>query len=287
MVAGQQNKKIAFVIQARMKSTRLPGKILLPLPLGNGKPLLQWIVDELKKSVYGADIFLATSVNPENDVLVSFCEQNKIYCFRGDEENVLSRFIAIAKQDNYDCLVRLTADNPIIDIAILDKTIEYHFQNLNDYTRTDGLPVGMNFEIVQKDALESLEDHSLTEADKEHVTLFIKNSGLYKLGVYKYNEDILSSLRLTVDYASDYSLLSNIFFIATEKSELNGLQLVKYVYKAYPWIFDTNNSNIQKKQYSNKSDEIKAAIESLKKYDYDYTVQLLNDSLSFLEKNEA
>lgn len=286
MVAGQQNKKIAFVIQARMKSTRLPGKILLPLPLGNGKPLLQWIVDELKKSVYGADIFLATSINPENDVLVSFCEQNKIYCFRGDEENVLSRFIAIAKQDNCDCLVRLTADNPIIDIAILDETIEYHFQNMNDYTRTDGLPVGMNFEIVQKDALESLEDHSLTEADKEHVTLFIKNSGLYKLGVYKpLNENVFNKLRLTIDYASDYALLSCILSLALMDSSVIGMELVKHIYKIVPWIFESNIANIQKAQYSDPKDEMVAAVNLLKKYDFQNAANLLTSNLNKLQTN--
>lgn len=285
-MAGQQNKKVAFVIQARMKSTRLPGKILLPLPLGNGKPLLQWIVDELKKSVYGADIFVATSINPENDVLVPFCEQNNIHCFRGDEENVLSRFIAIAKQGNYDCIIRLTADNPIIDIAILDETITIHLKQANDYTRSEGLPVGMNFEIIQKKALLSLANLQLTDADKEHVTLFIKNSGLYKIGVYKpLKEDVFYKLRLTIDYASDYTLLSCVLTLALMNSSIIGMELVKHVYKIVPWLFESNISNIQKAQYSDTNDEMVAAINLLKKYDFQNAANLLTSNLNKLQTN--
>jgi len=141
-----------------------------------------------------------------------FCNVEGIDCFRGDEENVLSRFLAIAKQDKFDCIVRLTADNPIIDISILDDTIEKHFTENNDYTCTKGLPVGMNFEIVSPDALLDIENHEISDSDKEHVTLFIKNSGLYKLGLYIPDlNPKLQTLRLTVDYVSDYALLSIIF----------------------------------------------------------------------------
>lgn len=276
MEVGLLNKKVGFIIQARMKSTRLPGKILLPIPLGNGKPLLSWIIDELKNSMYKSNITIATSVNLENDMLASFCNQENIDCFRGDEENVLSRFIAIVKQDNYDCIVRLTADNPIIDIAILDDTITMHYTDKNDYTRTEGLPVGMNFEVISPEALIDIENHLISDADKEHVTLFVKNSGRYKTGIFSpVINPKLKEIRLTIDYASDYSLLATILTICDTTNDLKGIKIIDEIFKKYPWLFETNAANIQKKQFANCDDEIKEAIVFLKQFDFNYTAEVL------------
>lgn len=276
MEVGLLNKKVAFIIQARMKSTRLPGKILLPIPMGNGKPLMSWIIDELINSRYKSKIIIATSSNPENDVLASFCISNNIDYFRGEEENVLSRFVAIAKQNKYDCIVRLTADNPIIDIAILDETIAMHFTDKNDYTRTEGLPVGMNFEVISPEALLDIENHPISDADKEHVTLFVKNSGRYKMGVYlPLINPKLKELRLTIDYASDYSLLATILTLYDTTNDLKGIKIIEEIFKKYPWLFETNASNIQKKQFANCDDEIKEAIVLLKQFDFNYTAEVL------------
>ena len=279
MEVGLLNKKVAFIIQARMKSNRLPGKILLPIPLGNGKPLLLWIIDELKNSKFSKEIIVATSVNQENDVLVSFCGLNNIECFRGDEENVLSRFVAISKQKNYDCIVRLTADNPIVDITILDDTIANHFRDNNDYTKTEGLPVGMNFEIISSNALFDTENQEITESDKEHVTLFVKNNNNYKKGVFtpKVNNEF-SKLRLTVDYASDYSLLSTILTQCSKQDNLKGIELIEYTYTIYPWLFETNSSNIQKKQHLDIDEEIKDACYFLDQFEFKHASDILRDS---------
>lgn len=260
MEVGQLNKRVGFIIQARMKSTRLPEKILLPIPISLGKPLLSWILDELKDTKYIFDIIVATSVNKENDILVSYCESNGVGCFRGDEENVLSRYVSIVKQKKYDCIVRLTADNPIVDIAILDETIGYHFSEGNDYTKSEGLPVGMNFEVISPSCLLDVERHEVTEADKEHVTLFIKNSGMYKTGIYKpIVNSKLKELRLTIDYASDYTLLSAILSRYENENFLKGVRLVESTFNLYPWLFESNSINYQKKQYKMVSDEVEAA----------------------------
>lgn len=278
MEGGLPNKKIAVVIQARMKSTRLPGKILLPIPLGNGKPLLSWIVDEVKSSKYKPDIIIATSLNPENDVLGVFSEQQNVKCFRGAEEDVLSRFIAIAKNDNYDCIIRLTADNPIVDFKILDNTIAHHFNEVHDYTVTSGLPTGMNFEVIATSALLDLEHHDLTSAEREHVTLFVKNSGRYQTGTYSPAiNPLLKNLRLTVDYPSDYALLSNILAYNISSVNLKGIKLVEQLYNQYPWLFETNTANIQKIQFNDVATEVKAAIDFLNKYDFGHAAQLLNN----------
>jgi len=247
MEVGLRSKvKIGFVIQARMRSERLPGKVLMPIPIANGKPIIQWIVDELGKCSLKNQIIIVTSTNAENDVLYEYCLANSIRCYRGYEDDVLSRFIEIAKINNFDVVVRLTGDNPIIDISLLEKTIEYHLLNNNEYSYTNGLPLGMNFEIISRDVLLSLEGTPMTYEEKEHVTLFIRKSDKFRKGGITLADNIaLRNIRLTVDYPSDYLVVSQIavFCDSYSSDKLSGIEKIL---TDYPWIFAQNNKNIQK-----------------------------------------
>lgn len=275
MEDGLLNKKVAFIIQARMQSTRLPGKILMNLPLENGKPLLLWIIDELKKSKFDSKIIVATSVNKENDILASFCNSIDVSCFRGDEENVLSRFITIARQNDFDCIVRLTADNPILDINILEKVIKYHFEQNNEYTFTCEMPTGMNFEVISPKCLLDIENHSISDADKEHVTMYVRNNNKYKKNSYNPStKSELKTLRLTVDYPSDFALLALILSLSVNNGN-SGLQLIEEVYSKHPWLFEINQANIQKKQFSNLTEEIKEAGTFLEQFDFKNAAKIL------------
>jgi spore coat polysaccharide biosynthesis protein SpsF len=276
-VVGLLNSNVVFIIQARMKSTRLPGKILMPLPLGSNKPLLSWIVESLKESLYYKKIFLATSENKENDVLIDFCNNSKIEIFRGDENNVLSRFTSIIKGCHSDCVVRLTADNPIIDTEILDKAITYHLSNNNDYTKTFGLPIGMNFEIIRSKALIKSESLNISEDDKEHVTLYLRNSDDFKKGVFTMScIPTLKDLRLTVDYPSDFVLLSNILTQKTLNPNIKGgINLIEKTFQDYPWLFEINKLNIQKKQFTTIRDEINEACFLLNDFDFKKAASIL------------
>lgn len=276
MEDGQLNNlKVGFIIQARMKSERLEGKVLLPLPFGCGKPVIQWITDSLKDSKHNASIFVATSKNEENTPLELFCSNNNVTCFRGDENDVLSRFLEIVKNSDLDIVVRLTADNPIVDIDLLDKVIEFHFQNKNDYTRTVGLPIGMNFEVFNSKTLLSLEKEKLTSADKEHVTMFIKNSNSYKLGEFAILDDSLKDLRLTIDYLSDYLVISAV--LNQNNCNKKGLDLIKYIYSENPWIFEGNILNYQKRQFVDISEELDYAIKFLVKNDLSNASKVLEN----------
>ena len=278
MEDGFLNKKVAFIIQARMKSTRLPGKILLPLPLDEGKPLLSWIIDELKKTKFiNYQIIVATSTNNENNILESFCASNNISCYRGDEDDVLSRFVKITNQDSFDCIVRLTADNPIIDIKILEKLIKHHFENNNDYTSTTGLPTGMNLEVIKSKALLDIENHVISNADKEHVTLFLRNSGKYSTELFTFNfKQDYKTLRLTIDYPSDFALLSSILSLSLNTG-LSGFELIENTYAKYPWLFETNQNNFQKKQFTNLDEEISEAVVFLEQFDFKKASQILKE----------
>jgi spore coat polysaccharide biosynthesis protein SpsF len=281
MADGQlDNIKVCFIIQARMNSTRLPGKVLMPIPITNGKPIIQWIVDELKKLKLSCKIIVASSTNYENDALENYCKENSINFFRGDENDVLSRFIKIAKMENPDVVVRLTGDNPIIDISLLQNVITHHVVNQNDYTTTEWLPIGMNMEVVSPAALISLENVETTYSEKEHVTLYFKNNDFFKKQVIKLVEDIeYSKLRLTIDYLSDYLVVSQLLAIS-QASEIFGFDLVKIVYEKYNWLFQVNKDNIQKKTPADLLEEFVMAVNTLEQN------QLLNAALFLKNYNE-
>ena len=248
-----------------MGSARLPGKVLLPLPVSHGKPMIQWIVDQIKKSSHNPKIVLATSDQPSDDKLAAYCKNKKFNCFRGDEVDVLSRYISVTKKHRFDTVVRLTGDNPLLDMDVLDQTVRYHTENNNDYTSSEGMPLGMNFEVISGQTLLELENKPLTDPDREHVTRYIRRTDDFKKGVYQIQlGKTLEKLRLTVDYPSDYAVLSFLLSLYRE-SDRTGIGLIEYVSEHYPWVFEINRDNFQKKQFESESDEIKEAVKLLKK----------------------
>lgn len=278
MADGLQNKKIVFIIQARMQSTRLPGKILLPMPIGSTFTLLGQIISSLKSSKANASIYIASSLNKENEVLEQVAVDNGVYCFRGSEDDVLSRFINILEKESFDVIVRLTADNPIVDVAILDKTIEQHIQSQKDYTNTAGLPIGMNFEVITAKALLSLKNKNLSVADREHVTLHIKNSNEYKCQTSVLElADNSKNVRVTIDYPSDYLVVSSLFSLHIETKVPLGMEIIKYATKHYSFLFECNQTNVQKGNYKTIEEEMDAAIPILETLEFKKIITLLRE----------
>ncbi len=237
---------------------------------------LLWIIEELRKSKYRPEIIIATSLNKENDVLEEFCSNHNVQCYRGDEDDVLSRFIEIIKEKKPFTIVRLTADNPLVDVKVLDETIAYHLEQQNDYTKTDNLPLGMNFEVVAARVILETTTAELSKAEKEHVTLFIRNRRNYKKQTYhpSINSD-LKELRLTVDYPSDLLLVSTVLSFSLNNDDLKGLELVEKIYVDYPWLFTANESNMQKRQFFSITEELKVAEETLRKLEYHRAASIL------------
>lgn len=275
MEAGPLNNiRVGYIIQARVKSTRLPGKILLPLPFNKGIPLLKWITDTLSKSRFDKKLIVASSSNLENDILEQFCVNENLEIFRGDENDVLSRFISIIKKHSFDVIVRITADNPFLDLVLLEKVIKQHIAQNKDYTKTEGLPLGMNFEIVNPKALLQLEAEQLTSEEREHVTLSLRNNSDCQL-LLNVGDEAFKSLRLTVDYPSDYAVASLVSSALLEESDWVSFENIKKIAITHPWIFEINQSNFQKKQYISEQDEREDAIAFLKKYDFNWSAQRL------------
>lgn len=273
MEVGQLNKAIA-IIQARMQSTRLPSKVLMPMPFGEKDCILGKIVSQLQSSRYINDVFVATSTNKADDAIEEFCKKNSIKVFRGDENDVHSRFFKILQNYDTNTVVRVTGDNPIIDTEALDNCIQKHHETSSDYTYTSGLPTGMNFEIFSKSSFIKLSSKNLTKEEKEHVTLGYKNDKNFNINHIKHNYSPNKEIRVTVDYASDYLVVSTLFQLSKIHDIKPGLKLIDFALVNYPWIFEANQSNFQKKQYATLEEEQLAAKELLKSLDFNRIINL-------------
>lgn len=196
-----------IIIQARMNSERLPGKVMKTI---NCKPLIGILFDRLKKA--NLPIILATSVNKENDVLVEYASKHNIECFRGSEENVLERYYEVAKHYKAELIFRLTGDNPLMDPTVLSNALDL-YNKINDIRTyiSSGLsktyPLGISCELFSFELLKEAYDNALTSSEKEHVTPYMHqnkpgNINIVPLvgGMNKYH------YRLTVDTSEDFEL---------------------------------------------------------------------------------
>ncbi|MFT4848996.1 MAG: spore coat polysaccharide biosynthesis protein SpsF [Parvicella sp.] len=242
MAVGRLDNSVGFIIQARMESTRLPGKVLMPMPFITGKPILGHIIDALKP--LGGKIIVATSKRKVNEPIKEFCIANGVGYFLGDEDDVLSRFISIQKENRFEYIFRFTADNPLVDVEKL-MVFYNEFKSLGlEYAYSQGMPLGMNFELFSGKALLSSETTVNSESDREHVTPAIRRNESYKTA--EICLDNSGHLRMTVDTAHDFALLSMVFDYRDSK-HLQGMFLVKAFFKEYPWLIGFNNHVAQKK----------------------------------------
>ena len=125
--------KTIAIVEARMGSTRLPGKVLKEVA---GKPMLKHVIDRLKRAKTLSEIIVATSVNERDKLIAELSKRLGVGCFAGSEENVLDRFLKAAEQAGADVIVRVTADCPLIDPNTVDKIVRHHLQSNVDYTQT-------------------------------------------------------------------------------------------------------------------------------------------------------
>lgn len=263
--------KVGAIMQARFDSTRLPGKVLMDLPLGSSVTLLEHIVRRLRLSAHINTIVLATSIEEDDVKIVSEGKKIGADIFAGDKLNVLDRFIKAAELYDLDIIVRLTGDNPIVFIDILDECILSHINGKFDYTYSQGLPIGTNFEIVNKSCLKRIEESNNDNSDREHVTLFIKKHvedfKINKIGINDVG--LLSQARFSIDYPSDYALMNIIFGYLDKCNCEYDLDFFKKLIVDNSWLLEINASNYQKKQYENYLEKVNDAKDLLMKFGFD------------------
>jgi spore coat polysaccharide biosynthesis protein SpsF len=224
--------KTAIIVQARMTSTRLPGKVLKEVL---GKPLLEYQIERLKRVQLANHLIIATTTNKTDDPIVNLCDRLSTHYFRGSEEDVLSRYYYAAKESKADTVVRVTSDCPLIDPAVIDRVIEFYLTNYPNYDYVSNCiertyPRGMDTEVFSFQALQEAFWEATAKPDREHVTPFIhRQPERHSLGYVKYHQD-QSKHRWTVDTLQDFELiqliLSNIYPLNPEYTMEDCLNLL-------------------------------------------------------------
>lgn len=203
--------KVNAIIQARCGSTRLPGKIFMEI---NGKPLLWHVVNRLKYSKLIDDIVVATTTDNKDDDTEAWCNENKINCYRGSEDDVLNRFYGAATTFPCDIIVRVTADDPFKEPIIIDKIIRKLIdENLDLATNVlpPSFPEGLDCEVFTFDVLQTMEKTTNDAYDREHVTPYIyNNQDKFKIANVS-SECQLSQYRWTIDNEEDYEMVNAIY----------------------------------------------------------------------------
>lgn len=212
-----QLMRTGIILQARIGSSRLPGKILKPL---GSKLMLEHIIYRVSFIRHSVQLVLATSILSRDDVLASFCQSHFVNCFRGNEHDVLERYYQCAQQYEFDHVIRLTSDNPFVDIEELDRLIDLHFKRDADYSHSfNVLPVGSGAEIFTFETLKRSFTDGIKPNHREHVNEYIQeNPALFHIETLqaipsKNRKDI----RLTVDTEKDYQ--KACFIVKHSKSD--------------------------------------------------------------------
>ncbi|RTQ52239.1 acylneuraminate cytidylyltransferase [Hymenobacter gummosus] len=238
--------RVGALVQARLGSTRLPGKVLLPLPLHQpDSSVLGRVLSRAARASTLQTVIVATSTLPQDDALAQAAAALGWSVFRGDEQDVLRRFAEAAAAHRLDVVVRLTADNPAIDPHYIDAAVRAHLAAGADYTLTTGLPLGTNLEVVAAPALARAHAEATAPDEREHVTPYLRrHPERFRLETLALTvPPALAALRLTVDYPSDYALLSLLF--GTLGPDWSLAELPALLARC-PWLADVNAGNVQR-----------------------------------------
>lgn len=241
--------KIGIIVQARMGSTRLPGKTFREVL---GHPLLGYLIDRLKRVKGSPPIIVATTTKAIDNVLVTFATGQEIFSFRGSEDNVLERFYLAAKARELDVIVRVTADCPLIDPAVIDLAIKTFVE---EYPKVDYVsnalnrtyPRGMDVEVFSFKALEKAYTQAEEASEREHVTPYIyRHPEFFVIKDFKAPKDH-SAYRWTVDTPEDFELIEKLLSAVYPKTPQFTLEdLLKQMELHPDWI--KINQHIEQKR---------------------------------------
>jgi spore coat polysaccharide biosynthesis protein SpsF len=249
----------AILITARLKSTRLPRKVLKPIM---GRPMIGHMIDRLKLARLPQQIILCTSTLTEDDELVQLAAAESISCFRGDPDDVLARLTGAAEQFAVDTVFSCTADNPFVDAVHLDQLLEYHRTNNYDYTKTEGLPLGAYGYALSRPAMQRACSLKI-EKDTEIWGPLFADTGEFACGIMKITDPnfFWPELRLTVDTPEDFELVSRIFDALYEPGSVFPLSVIINLCRNDPSLPAINAGIVQQagKQFTLKTvDEARA-----------------------------
>jgi spore coat polysaccharide biosynthesis protein SpsF len=234
--------KTCAIIQARMSSKRLPGKVLCEI---NSRPLLSYVLERVAAAKRINKIILATSTDVSDDPIAQLCKKNDILFYRGSLNDVLDRYYQAAREVKADIIVRLTGDCPLIDPRMIDDIINTYKNGNYDYVANTippkwSVPDGMDVEVFSFRNLEQAWREAKKPSEREHVTFYFwKNPEIFS--IYRYNLDRdLSNYRLTVDYAEDLKVVTAIITNLYPKNALFTLEDIINFLSDNPDIYRIN-----------------------------------------------
>ncbi len=213
---------ICIGIQARLSSKRLPGKVLKKI---GRKYLLDLVIERLKRTSLSKHIFLLTSNRSSDDLIEEYCKKKKIRYYRGDLNNVFKRYKSFLENFNYDAIIRISADSPLIEPELIEGMLEIFKNNNKDIVTNvfpKSFPNGQSVEIISSSIFQPIKTKNLQKDEKEHVTkYFYKNFSKYNIFNFKcpYKHEYP---KLSIDTIDDFTKLK--FFIK-KKHNVNNLSI--------------------------------------------------------------
>lgn len=230
-----KNTRVVAIIQARMGSSRLPGKVLRDI---HGKPMLAWVVERTRKASSVSEVMVATTSDPSDDMIEQVCRQMNVPCFRGNIYDVLDRYYQAAREAQADVIVRITADCPLIDAGLIDMVVQRFLEEKVDfaanrlpppYQRT--YPIGLDVEVVSFTALQRAWQEAREKHEREHVLPYLYESpGRFKTLMVDHETD-LGSYRWTVDTFEDLEFIQKLFTLLPDTENFTWLDVLKIVEK--------------------------------------------------------
>src|SRR3989344_287708 len=203
---------IVCIIQARMGSTRLPGKVS---KLILGKPMLVHQIERVKQSRFVDRVVVATTIKDEDDIIARMAQEAGVECFRGSESDVLDRYYQAAREAQADIVVRVTGDCPLSDPKVIDETIEYFLKNATDVdyaSKPSNYPEGLDMEIFSFSTLERAWKEAVKPSEREHVTPYVYNHPeMFRVRAWQSGVEDFSAMHWSVDTPEDFIFVTKIF----------------------------------------------------------------------------
>jgi spore coat polysaccharide biosynthesis protein SpsF len=254
--------KIVTIIQARMGSTRLPNKVMMPLA---GKPLLLRMYERVDASNYTGIKIIATTEEEYDDPIVSLCKDNGIKYYRGNSNDLLDRHYKAALPFSPDAVVKIPSDCPLIDPVIIDKVLKYYIDNKNIFDFVSNLhpasyPDGNDVEIIAASALKDAWLNAKKDLEREHTTpYFWENQDKFNVGNVQWErgKDYSMSHRFTIDYKQDYAFIKRVYEELYTEDKIFTLQDILNLLDEKPEIKKINEKYAGEYWYRNHLDELK------------------------------
>ena len=245
---------IGAIVQARMGSSRLPGKVMKHIL---GRPLLFYLIERLRRSKLIQKIIIATSTEPEDVAILEYAKVLGVKTFAGSKEDVLDRYYHAARKNKIDTIVRITGDCPLLDPELTDEVVKYFLEHQDyDLVRTGmTYPEGFSTEVIPFRSLAVTWRDAGLKSEREHVTPFIwKNNKRFRVKDLELQEDF-PYIRLTVDESVDLVVIRNVIENLYPQKQAFCFSDIIDLYKAMPEIFMANQHVVRKGGYYKSLEE--------------------------------